>query len=407
MSCEKQKRDEDNNKIKKEDDSDDEIVYLPPNKMTDNLMKTEEGKEAIGMSPPKGLSHSVAPRQRRKKTFYCNLCMITLSSEETMISHRTGVKHTKRATEITGGGDDNWIIPVPNPPSSRVKVPVRLHEKILECHDPVVGLKYVTEVLPVSDPEMEPHYECQLCDKQGEANVILMHLLGQGHRQKFVEQLHGDDGASVMDLTQSQLLKYATDYAENKHPLRIRTKRSDEDFPWPAGKAPWSAEKGGSGTPPDGAGGRRREGLGEKKVKEERKDEWRDERNYERSYERRNDRNYERREERERRDDRREETRDERREWKSSKLPSPSSVCPPVDRTEALRMVAVAEKMMLNCLDFAQSEVGTQQARLVKMVATSINLKLLETSDGGHKKRSHDISSSSGSLPAARKHPRH
>ena len=101
------------------------------------------------------------------------------------------------------------------------------------------------------------------------------------------------------------------------------------------------------------------------------------------------------------------ERREERREWKSSKLPSPSSVCPPVDRTEALRMVAVAEKMMLNCLDFARSEVGTQQARLVKMVATSINLKLLETSDGGHKKRSHDISSSSGSLPAARKHPRH
>ena len=35
-----------------------------------------------------------------------------------------------------------------------LKVPVRLHEKILECEEPVVGLDYITELLPESDPEV-------------------------------------------------------------------------------------------------------------------------------------------------------------------------------------------------------------------------------------------------------------
>ena len=33
-------------------------------------------------------------------------------------------------------------------------MPVRLHEKILECEEPVVGLDFVTELLPESDPEV-------------------------------------------------------------------------------------------------------------------------------------------------------------------------------------------------------------------------------------------------------------
>ena len=35
-----------------------------------------------------------------------------------------------------------------------MQVPVRLHEKILECEEPVVGLDYITELLPESDPEV-------------------------------------------------------------------------------------------------------------------------------------------------------------------------------------------------------------------------------------------------------------
>ena len=33
-------------------------------------------------------------------------------------------------------------------------MPVRLHEKILECEEPVVGLAYILELLPESDPEV-------------------------------------------------------------------------------------------------------------------------------------------------------------------------------------------------------------------------------------------------------------
>ena len=40
---------------------------------------------------------------------------------------------------------------------------MRLHEKIKETKEPVVGLDYVQEYIAVSDPEMEPHYECELC----------------------------------------------------------------------------------------------------------------------------------------------------------------------------------------------------------------------------------------------------
>ena len=55
------------------------------------------------------------------------------------------------------------VIPIPNPENTKKKVPVRLHERIKETRDPVVGLDYVKEFIAVSDPEMEPHYECELC----------------------------------------------------------------------------------------------------------------------------------------------------------------------------------------------------------------------------------------------------
>ena len=63
--------------------------------------------------------------------------------------------------------DDDYnpptIIPIPNPEKTKKKVPVRLHERIKETRDPVVGLDFVQEYIAVSDPEMEPYYECELC----------------------------------------------------------------------------------------------------------------------------------------------------------------------------------------------------------------------------------------------------
>ena len=104
------------------------------------------------------------------------------------------------------------------------QVPVRLHEKILELQDPVVGLAYIEELIPENDPEvllsyyyrhipcispalyfycgivcktnscalklkhfhtptqMEPHYTCQLCGSTGPANGMFTHLMGGNHR---------------------------------------------------------------------------------------------------------------------------------------------------------------------------------------------------------------------------------
>ena len=50
------------------------------------------------------------------------------------------------------------------------------------------------------------------------------------------------------------MLSYARNNAENskKLDIMIETTTSDIDYPaWPAGKAPWAVEKGGSGVPPD------------------------------------------------------------------------------------------------------------------------------------------------------------
>ena len=41
---------------------------------------------------------------------------------------------------------------------TKFQVPVRLHEKILELQDPVVGLAYIEELIPENDPEVHISY---------------------------------------------------------------------------------------------------------------------------------------------------------------------------------------------------------------------------------------------------------
>ena len=43
-----------------------------------------------------GLAESSAIRKGEKKTFYCELCLVELNSEDTMNSHRSGMKHLKK-----------------------------------------------------------------------------------------------------------------------------------------------------------------------------------------------------------------------------------------------------------------------------------------------------------------------
>jgi len=95
---------------------------------------------------------------------------------------------------------------------------------------------------------MEPHYECRLCHNQGEANGMFNHLLGRGHREKYFESRHDVD---LTKITPSELQSRADKWRENdKIDSSIDTIYSDEMYPWPSGKAPWSLEQGGTGNPP-------------------------------------------------------------------------------------------------------------------------------------------------------------
>ena len=54
------------------------------------------------------------------------------------------------------------VKPISNPESVKKKILVRLHERMKDAKDPVVGLSYVTEYLHDSDLALEAFYECSL-----------------------------------------------------------------------------------------------------------------------------------------------------------------------------------------------------------------------------------------------------
>jgi len=236
----------------------------------DDGMEEDQGDSKMdfwgGEDPTANSGQYQLQRKGEKKTFQCLLCLIPLSSLETMMSHKQGAKHTRKViakqeevremfyrqeiskeTELEELNKE-WIMPVSNPQSLKMKVPVRLHEKILECEEPVVGLDYITELLPESDPEMEPQYSCKLCGSTGPANGMFTHLMGGTHRHAFLEER----GESFFKGNYNGMLKRVNHYAENKLKLanKINTVQCDASYPWPAGKAPWSLEMGGTGIPP-------------------------------------------------------------------------------------------------------------------------------------------------------------
>ena len=127
-------------------------------------------------------------RKGEKKTFYCSICKIELNSEDTMTSHVNGAKHRlKMENTRTRYTPENVVKEIANPESSKKKVPIRLEKKIRAASDSVVGLVHIKEFIPVSDSEMEPHYECTLCGNHGQANGMLSHLTGGGHRRRVAE----------------------------------------------------------------------------------------------------------------------------------------------------------------------------------------------------------------------------
>jgi len=190
-----------------------------------------------------------------KKTFYCQICLLELNSEDTMMSHNRGSKHMKKLRELEskGLGVEQPIFPIRNPLPTRKKVPSYLMDKIRENSNPVVGLDFVKEFVPVSNSEMEPHYECSLCDSQGQANGMFCHLMGQKHRRNFLNSLYGHT-MEANKLTPAQLRELVMMYDERKNIIgRIATINSDTSYPWPHGKEPWNIDNGGTGIAPDDA----------------------------------------------------------------------------------------------------------------------------------------------------------
>ena len=129
------------------------------------------------------------------------------------------------------------------------KVPIALGEKLRECSDPIVGLKYIAETIPCSSNEMEPYYECYLCGTQGEANGMYNHLVGRGHREKVLQRAYPNNQA-YFEMPRDVLVKEVKRLADTEDCKEMNTAHSDELYPWPAGKSPWSVEKGGSGFVP-------------------------------------------------------------------------------------------------------------------------------------------------------------
>ena len=154
---------------------------------------------------------------------WCDVCDLGLNSRDTYASHVRGQKHMVRLVVFRMESDAllqkklqmfsvqrGLAVELPQA-KTRVKVPVRLQEKVVESNEPVVGLAYVREVIAMADQEMEPHYQCSLCRQQGQANCMLLHLRqapttptiprGRHHRQNYVLRKY-NNLAEMVDLSQ-------------------------------------------------------------------------------------------------------------------------------------------------------------------------------------------------------------
>ena len=133
-----------------------------------------------------------------------------------------------------------------------------------------------------------------------------------------------------------------------------------QEYPWPAGKAPWSVERGGTGIPPDRARenwGKNADSLDEKLTVVERVVRGTEERG-------------------------------PGRVGGSGRvsLTSLSSLQTPTDQQEALKMISIAEKLLENGIEYLRPQLNSQEFRLMKMTTSSVFTKLLskrkETTNG-------------------------
>merc|ERR1719282_2097018 len=71
-------------------------------------------------------------------SFRCEVCNLELNSIDTLASHEKGMRHMKNVKlQAAARGE---ILVVPPSTSTRIKVPVKLKEKMRECNDALVGI---------------------------------------------------------------------------------------------------------------------------------------------------------------------------------------------------------------------------------------------------------------------------
>ena len=245
-----------------DDESGSYMDEVPAREMAEWGLPTSFAMSKNSPAAAGGIGESSNTRKGEKKTFYCELCFVELNSEDTMVSHKKGMKHLKKeaqererrikAENEAGAGmsqPERAIKLINNPRPVPKKVPVSLGEKLRESSDPIIGLKYISETIPCSSNEMEPYYECYLCGTQGEANGMFNHLIGRGHREKVLQNAFPND-QTYFDMPRDLLNREVRRLSQMDGADHMNTAHSDELYPWPAGKAPWSVEKGGSGFVP-------------------------------------------------------------------------------------------------------------------------------------------------------------
>ena len=121
-------------------------------KIKDELPKSDVNREYYLQNVDSALANSASigrihrywldptakQKKGEKKTFYCQTCFIDLNSIDAYLFLRRvdGIELNEAS--------------------------LKLHDKIKETRDPVVGLDNIKEYIAVSDPEIETHYECDL-----------------------------------------------------------------------------------------------------------------------------------------------------------------------------------------------------------------------------------------------------
>jgi len=256
-------------------DNDDNIATVAGNQQEDesiDLNSIQDGHDDMQIMERMGLpttimfgTASTSPKKNREKqNFSCRVCNIEdLNSLETKTKHENGKDHIYNIYKAYSKGqllpeerEDNPFLQVfeggevaPRRQAGRSKTCQRLNEIVGNNHagELLVGMEHVTEIIACSSVE-DPYYECNLCSSQGLSDQMYIHLLSSGHRKTYLRTKKPHVNVDNETVILGELEQFRQDDCS-----KISTLYSDERYPWEYGKAPWCAERGGTGEIPSGA----------------------------------------------------------------------------------------------------------------------------------------------------------